>query len=320
MDLISHGLLGFVLGHGLKLERNYVIILMIACVAPDIDSLSLVAGWDTYSIVHRGPVHSFFCAVVISLVIVVAARVIHLPGTKSGSLFFVCLGGTFSHLLLDILTPWETAVFWPFWSEKITYDLTFFFDPVFFAVVCAASLMCVKYVKREQVIMGIVCGLLVLNCGVRYYEKEVACTTVEEMCPDCTVLPLPTLRPDRWWVAVITETDSGYIYDIHSVDSIHRRLLTTVTVASPFMNYCGPAELPIDSPQKAVAHSKKDKKVSAFIDRSRLPAVRVIRADSGWSVFWYDAFSELHGGFTQGMTVCVDVDGTCTVGYSSYMD
>ena len=313
MDLFSHALLGFVLGQALLLDTNAQIILIISSVILDIDAIS-IPGWEARFQFHRGRVHSFISAILVSLLIgTVYTILMRLPAKVFISVVLICLGGSFSHIFLDLLTPRSMAVLWPFSNKKIAFDLTYFVDPICLGLLLLASIsiVCVKNdVEMIQIVTIVTIVLLTTNFGVRYYERDAAIETVKglDVDVDCKVVPLPTLRPDRWWVAVKTPFENGYGYEIYSVDSISNKILRKSTVKSPFVEYCDPAEPPIVSPQEAVAFSKRDRRVSVFIENSRLPAVNVTLSDDGstWQIFWYDVFTQLSEGVFRGTTVNVE--------------
>lgn len=260
MDLFSHGLLGFVLGQALQLNTNAQIILVISSVILDIDAMrTRRSAWFQF---HRGPLHSFLGATLISLAISTTyAVLVRLPAEVFISIVLICIGGSFSHIFLDLLTPGSMAVLWPFSNEKIAFDLTYFVDPIFLGVLLLASIFVyvMNDVKAIQAIMVVIIVLLTTNFGVRYYERGAAIETVKGLYVDVDskMVPLPTLRPDRWWVAVKTQFENGYNYEIYSVDSIGNKILSHSTVKSPFIDYRDLAEIPIDSPQEAVAYSKR---------------------------------------------------------------
>jgi hypothetical protein len=78
-----------------------------------------------------------------------------------------------------------------------------------------------------------------------------------------------------------------------------------------FREYRGSTEPPIDSPQKAVGYSKRNNRVSAFIEKFCLPAVYVATSSdgNGWRVFWYDAFIKMSRGEFRGIGVKIRFDG-----------
>jgi len=318
MDLFTHGLLGFVLTQALRLDKSVQIILIASSIIIDSDGISVVAGWEAWFQFHRGPLHSFAGAILVSIVIGIAYTVLmNLPAQSLIPITLICLGGSFSHIILDLFTPWSMAVLWPFSNEKIAFDLTHFSDPMFLGVLLSASVLIVYLkndVKMIQIVAVMAIVLLALNLGIRFYERDVAIKTVKGFNVDVSskVMSLPTFRPDRWWVVVKTPFENGCNYNIYSVDSIGDKILTNTTVKSPFIDYSGRAEPPIDSPEEAVVCSKRDKRVRAFIDKSRLPAVDVTLSDDKnmWQIFWYDAFTQLSGGIFRGVTVKVEVNGT----------
>lgn len=314
MDLISHGLLGYVIGKGLKLDKATHIVLIVSCVAPDIDSVSIIAGWEALFQFHRGITHTFLFAVLASVVITVVYAVVTKPSRRKGLLILlVCVGGTFSHLLLDLLTPWEMAVLWPFLDNMIAYDITYFFDPVFFITFFLASLFVYKKNKNVRIIMVVAVVVVLLNFGVRYYERESAIDTVGLSGTD--VMALPTIRPDKWWVVEKVVSERGYVYHVYGVDSINAQVLDETVVESQYTLHSEPVEFPIDSPQEAVAYSRQNQKVKSYIKASRLPAAKVEYTNGVWHVFWYDVFSQLSGGVSRGLIVTVEMNGTLTVSF-----
>ncbi|UCE29376.1 MAG: metal-dependent hydrolase [Candidatus Bathyarchaeota archaeon] len=313
MDLFSHGLLGFVFGQALQLDTNVQIILIISSVILDIDAVHTRRSvWLQF---HRGPMHSLFSATLISLAIgTTYSFLLHFSAEVFIPIFLICLGGSFSHILLDLLTPRSLAVLWPFSNEKVVFDLTSFFDPIFLGVLLPTSIFVymVDDLSIIRIVMVVANVLFALNFGVRYFERDAAIETVKRLNVDADskVVPLPTLRPDRWWVAVKTQSENRYNYEIYNVDSIGNKILSHSRVESPFIDYRNLTERPTNSPQKAVAFSKRDKRVGAFIEQSRLPAVNVTLSDDGgtWQVFWYDVFMQLSEGAFKGITIKVEID------------
>jgi membrane-bound metal-dependent hydrolase YbcI (DUF457 family) len=315
MDLFSHALLGFVLGQALLLDTNAQIILIISSIILDIDGIS-IPGWKAWPKFHHACIHSILGAILASLVISTASTVLmFLPAKSFTSIFLICLGGSFCHILLDILTTGSMAVGWPLSNKRVAFDLTRFVDPIFLAVLLVASVFIVyakNNVRMIQTATILTIALLTLNFVVRYYERAAAIKIAKGLNveADSKVVSLPTLRLDRWWVVMKTKLEKGDNYEIYSVDPIRNKILSHRTVKSPFINCREIAELPLDSPQKAVAFSKRDKRVNAFIEQSRLPAVTVTLSDDGgtWQVFWYDVFTQLSGGVSRGITIKVKID------------
>jgi len=324
MDPFSHALLSFVLGQALQLDPNAQIVLIISSVILDVDAIS-VPGWWTSFRFHRGPLHSFLAAILISLTLsTVYTALVRIPAEAYIAIALVSLGGSFCHIFLDLLTTGNMAVLWPFSSQRVAFDLTHFIDPAFLGVNLLASILifCVKNdIEVIHLVTTAALILLTVSLGVRYYERDVAVDTIkrQKVYADSELVPLPTFRLDRWWVAAKTPSEDGYQYEIYSVDSIGHKILSHRTVECPFIDYVGSAEPPIDSPHKAVLYSKRYKQVSGFLRKSRLPSVDVTLSDEGntWHIFWYDAFTQLSEGVSRGIIVRTDLDGMATVSFSA---
>ncbi len=321
MDTISHALVGYVAGKGLWLDKKLLMILVASCSVLDLDTFAGIVGWETVFGFHRGPVHSFFFASLISLSMAAAyTGYMRTSARTFVSVLLMCLGGFYSHLFLDLATPWGTEVLWPFVTKRVTLSLTPFLDPLFFAVLLSAFILI--YVKKNPKTIRIIAIaallLLTINFGFHYYEKVVAAHTVKELyTANPEMMSVPAIWPDEWWVVVKVPFEDGYVYELYQVNSFDEKVLTKTRVESPFMNYSGLNEPPIDSPEKAVEYSKRDEKVTSFLEKTFLPAVEVTYTDGTWHVFWYDMFSRMNEGRVhRGVIAIVSKDGTLTTEFS----
>ncbi len=319
--MFSHAFVGYIAGKGLRLDKKLLITLVISCTVLDMDTFAGIAGLETVFEFHRGPVHSFFSAFFISLIIAaIYVGYMHLPSKKMVFISLMCLAGLYGHLFLDLLTSWGTEVLWPFSTKRLTLSLTPFLDPLFFAVLVSASVL--LYVKENpKTAKAIAFTALILSAadfGFHYYERGVAVDTVKELySTNLDMVSVPAFLPNTWWVAAKVPAGDGYTYEIYSVDSFDKKVLASTRVESPFVNYSGPAEPPIDSPEKAVEYSKRDEKVASYIEEIRLPAVDVTFTDGVWHVFWYDVSSQMNeGGVHSGMVAQVGEDGTLVAAFS----
>jgi len=257
-----------------------------------------------------------------------------LPAETFVSIVLICLGATFAHIFLDLFTTGSMAVLWPFSSERIAFYLSYFFDPVSFAVLLLASIL-VVYVKNTemiQAVMIVTIVLLTMNFGMRHYTRNAAIETIRmrdrtqaSADPPPRVVSMPTLRPDRWWIVVETTLDEVYNHEVYKVDSIDNRILSHISVKNPLIDYNDLAKPtrthPVASPQEAIAYSKRDKQVITFIEKSCLPLVNVTLSNDGnsWQVFWYDLFERLSGVF-RGVMVRVEFDGIVVVNFCARKD
>lgn len=243
-----------------------------------------------------------------------------LPITSLVSVVPICLAGLLSHIFLDVFTTGSITALWPFSRRNLAFNLSHFLDPTLLVALLVAALIII-YTKTDasaiQLVAGSALAFLALNFGARCYEKKAATKIVKGLDDGATseIVSLPTIRPDRWWTIRKTPFESGRRYEIYRVDPFRNRILDKDSVESPYIDYKGPAETPIDSPQKAVACSKKDKRISASVDRFVLPAVSVTHSkeDDTWQVFWHDAFTYAVKREHRGILAHVRVDGTITM-------
>ena len=320
MDVFSHALLGFILGQALQLDTTLQLVLIVSSISLDIDALSIRSREAAFRS-HRGPLHSVLAAIAASLLIATGYTIsMRLPIQTVLTVVPICLMGLSSHLLLDLFTTGSMTALWPFSRRNFSLNLTHFFDPTFLGALILAALLII-YTKTDvnltQIIAAVAVALLALSLGVRYYEKNRAANIVRGLDNGVAseILSLPTIRPDRWWAVRKTPFENGYRYEIYQIDSTHNKILGKDSVESPYINYSGPAQPPIDSPAKAIAYSKEDRRINAFADKFLLPAASITPSnqDSSWEVFWYDAFTHASKGERQGILVHVRVDGTITI-------
>jgi membrane-bound metal-dependent hydrolase YbcI (DUF457 family) len=319
MDALSHALLGFILGQALQLDRNLQLILIVSSISLDIDAVSIRSREAAFRS-HRGPVHSILAALLASAVISLGYAIfMRLPTTALLSVTPICLTGALSHLILDLLTTGNMPALWPLSKRNLAFNLTHYIDPTILGALIVAALLTI-YTRTDMsaswIVAAAAIAFLTISFGVRGYMKNMATKIVRGLGAGgaSEIVSLPTLRPDRWWTVRKTPFESGCRYEIYRVDPFRNRILDKDTVESPYTHYSDPAEPPIDSPQKAVARSKKDKRISATVDKFVLPAVSITHSkEDQWQVFWHDAFTYAVKREHRGILAHVRVDGTITI-------
>jgi membrane-bound metal-dependent hydrolase YbcI (DUF457 family) len=110
---------------------------LVASLAPDVDSLSLFFGINSYTQYHETIAHNFWAAP--SLIFLIASLFYFFGSYKKfqNLLAFSALGVSF-HLLEDLTIDWGMAFFWPLSSETYTLRVIFLTDP-FFLMACVAG-------------------------------------------------------------------------------------------------------------------------------------------------------------------------------------
>ena len=147
MDVLTHGLAGASIGvlasrwmgDG-SIQPEFLASTTIAALLPDLDFIFAIANrpllaWRW----HRVLLHNVF---VIPLLALLSALGVHLcfGGVSVGSLLWWNVVALFSHLLLDLLTSFRTAVLFPLSDRRFAFGTHFLTDPII-GVLCALSLV-----------------------------------------------------------------------------------------------------------------------------------------------------------------------------------
>ena len=103
MDPLTHYLAGYLLGRHSGLSNAGIRAVTLCALLPDLDAIAVLGGWTALCTLHRTATHSLLGALLIALV--VAAGVAAWTGKEQARhLLPWCLGGTLSHLLLDLFS------------------------------------------------------------------------------------------------------------------------------------------------------------------------------------------------------------------------
>ncbi|UCC28421.1 MAG: metal-dependent hydrolase [Candidatus Bathyarchaeota archaeon] len=320
MDVLSHALLGFIIGQALQLDTSLQLVLIASSISLDIDALS-IRGREAAFRSHRGPLHSILAAIAASLLIATGYTILmHRPMPTVFTVVPICFAGLSSHLLLDLFTTGNMTALWPFSRKNLALNLTHFFDPIFLGALILAAFLIINTktdVNHIQTIATVAVAFLALGLGVRHYEKNRTANFVKGLDKGTAfeIVSFPTIRPDRWWSVKKIPFENGYRYEIYRIDSAHNKILGKDSVESPHIDHTGPAQPPIDSPRKAIACSKRDKRVKASVDKFLLPAASITLSneDSTWEVFWYDVFTHIGKEESHGILARIKVDGKITI-------
>ncbi|MDD5544419.1 MAG: metal-dependent hydrolase [Acidobacteriia bacterium] len=236
MDNITHTLLGITLSKaGLnKKVPHAAVLLMIGANLPDVDTVSGFWGNLAYLKYHRGITHSFLGVTVLALALAGVAYGLYRRSQKKNpsksppsfmALLWVCLIGTWSHLLLDFTNSYGVRPFMPFSDRWVAWDIEFIIDPVILGILLCGLLLPLLFrliseevgaVKRRQPGRGGAVAALVLIVSLwalRDYNHRVAISkmsafTYREETPNAVfAMPEPG-NPFQW--NGIVETDDAY--------------------------------------------------------------------------------------------------------------
>lgn len=157
MDILSHGFTGAILTGALVKNptRKQVLIGAGLALLPDMDTIAALWGRQYYFEYHRVIFHSIFFAILASLLLAWFF-------SKKG--WFTFVQGTvisflaiLSHLFLDGMTSWGTAIFYPLSNVRYAGNVVFMFD-VWYPFWCAVLLyFCIhKKVNRAIYMLAFV--------------------------------------------------------------------------------------------------------------------------------------------------------------------
>lgn len=167
MTPIEHSIFAFNLAalvRGRRPDRAFSVAAMVAAAAPDIDGLSVAAGYGAYIRYHRVFAHSILGATLLGIAaawvalwlwplgkhgIGVPVETGELPRRSStmGGVGhkiqwqWLCLAGALggiSHVLIDALYSWPIPLLWPLSSKKIAFPLFPWGDLVILALMLAS--------------------------------------------------------------------------------------------------------------------------------------------------------------------------------------
>ena len=139
---------------------------VLGALAPDIDSVVALNGWDRYVRVHEAVTHSAAGALATAaLMAAIVGGIVRLRGgaTKFAALFAAAAAGAFSHLILDIACGGRVQVAWPVVRSRVTMPLVAMADPWFMAI-CVIGLIALWPVRvpLPRVSRAIVVAMIVL--------------------------------------------------------------------------------------------------------------------------------------------------------------
>ena len=136
MDTLTHIVLGAAIGEmmaGRQLGKKALLIGAIAQSLPDIDFIAafwLPAARDVWA--HRGITHSFFFIVVMTPLLVWAARRLFPRSGMSRRAWAIFFGlQLFVHLFIDAFNAYGTGWFEPFDHQRVAFHVLFVADPFF---------------------------------------------------------------------------------------------------------------------------------------------------------------------------------------------
>lgn len=215
MDAFSHALFGATLAQASAPQqpsalppRHRLVLCGVAAVFPDVDfigfpldPLRFLADW------HQGPTHSLILLPLWALTIGGAyGLACRRPGTLVAASALAGLGLA-SHIALDLMTAYGSAVFQPLSARRYAIGSLYLFDPVFLLIALVALTASVRCHRRGPAATGI--ALLVLYAAGQTLQQgraiEVAqrWATARGLTAEKVVALAQPFSPFHWKLVVV---------------------------------------------------------------------------------------------------------------------
>jgi len=218
MDIFTHGITGVLISRALPSgsKRSIMAAGLIGALAPDLD---VIAGlWDPMAAitVHRIGTHSFLGGGIVA--IAVAGLVWVFSKEKFLRLFGIAYLGLLSHIGLDILTPFGTAMLWPLTNRRFALAQHYLIDPIFSAL-ALGFLVATFWLKERRTsltkigLLGIVIYVLVTGVHQRMaFSRWQGFMESQGIKPIRSVI-LPLFPGPFRWLGVLETEETFYQHD-----------------------------------------------------------------------------------------------------------
>ncbi len=142
MDIVTHGLAGALVARAVRPRTSWpgVVAAVGGGLAPDLDVIARL--WDPMAAitVHRTMTHSLAGGLVVAALIAAVAKLRVRQLSFVGLAGFAYLG-VLSHIGLDLLNPFGTAVLWPLTPRRFGLGWLYVLDPVLTGLVAVALVL-----------------------------------------------------------------------------------------------------------------------------------------------------------------------------------
>jgi membrane-bound metal-dependent hydrolase YbcI (DUF457 family) len=131
MDPLSHVLFGrtlIALDNRRRLGPGAIAACALGALAPDVDALFTLKGWDVYLRVHEIGTHSVIGSVAVASGVAALMHVLQ-RGSRYSSLMLAAAIGALSHLAFDVCSGAIVRPGWPLFQERLSVPLVAMADP-----------------------------------------------------------------------------------------------------------------------------------------------------------------------------------------------
>lgn len=240
--------------------------------APDADSLLRLKGNAAYIKNHRGASHSLPAIAIWTVLITFVLQAIYRGSLPWLHLMAWVLLAVVVHVVTDLFNAYGTQAMRPFSEKWISWNIIHLFDPVIFTSHVIALLLW-AIGQKPQIVFPILYGGLIVYFVWRTLTQRRLMMALPQLDPSYKqgemYLLVPTISLQRWQL-IKTMTDGSY-----AIGEWNGRKVAWLDVAR-----C--------SDHPAVAHSRSDSSVQAFLYLTSFACAEVKEFSWGYEVRWAD--------------------------------
>jgi len=214
MDIVTHGITGVLVARALPSGdgRSMMAAGLVGAAAPDVDIVARL--WDPMAAitVHRTATHSFLGGGVVALV--VAGLVWGFSRENFLRLFGVTYLGLLSHIGLDLLTSFGTAILWPLTDRRFALAQHYIIDPIFSTIALAFLIASFRLREKRAAFTKIGLAGILLYVFVTAAHQKLVVSRWQGIIASQGIRPirsavLPLFPGPFHWLAV-SETENAF--------------------------------------------------------------------------------------------------------------
>jgi inner membrane protein len=214
MDTLTHALTGAVISNlGFKKDTAAATFTLVtASVLPDIDWASRFFGIAAYLNYHRSFTHSVLGVISLAMILTLIVK-LFFRGADLRLAFLLSLFGGLFHLLMDLINPYGTQVFYPLFSERYAWNWVTVVD-LFITIPLLFCLLLIHIARLPPVrSASVALGFVILFISAKGICHQIALKELKELSRPAEEPFKVAVYPDFFspfvWKGVV-ETDRAY--------------------------------------------------------------------------------------------------------------
>jgi inner membrane protein len=214
MDTLTHALTGAVISNlGFKKKvPGATFTLVTASVLPDIDWASRFFGIAAYLNYHRSFTHSLLGVISLAMILTLIVKLFFRRADLRMTFLLSLFGGLF-HLLMDLINPYGTQVFYPFLAERYAWNWVTVVD-LFITMPLILCLLLIRHLRLSPVkTASVALGFVILFISSKGICHQIALKELNELSRPVEETFKAAVYPDLFspfvWTGVV-ETDRAY--------------------------------------------------------------------------------------------------------------